>query len=240
MPLLDHFHSPVSDERHWDGFHSKWANVLVDDLNLNLLPEGYFAEPQTSRGFPVEVDVATTERRNRAASRGATATLPAPVWSPSAPTLTVPAAFVDTFEVKVFNTDEGPRLVAAIELVSPRNKDRPEARRVFAIKCASYLAQGISLIVVDIVTNRHFNLHDEIVGLMPSSAAFVFPDTPHLYASAYQPIHRDEQDQIDVWLQALAVGEELPTLPLALTAEIVLPIDFEATYVEACRLLRFP
>ena len=176
MPLLDHFHSPVSDERNWNGFHSKWANVLVDDLNLNLLPEGYFAEPQTSRGFPVEIDVATTERRHGAPRNATTATLQVPVWSPSAPTLTVPAAFVDTFEVKIFNTDEGPRLVAAIELVSPRNKDRPDARRVFAIKCASYLTQGISLIVVNVVTNRHFNMHDEIVGLMPSSAAFVFPD----------------------------------------------------------------
>jgi hypothetical protein len=239
MPLLDHFHSPVSDERNWNGFHSKWANVLVDELNLNLLPEGYFAEPQTGQGFPVEVDVATTERRQRAA-RGATATLPAPVWTPSAPTLTMPAAFVDTFEVKVFNTDEGPRLVAAIELVSPRNKDRPDARRVFAIKCASYLAHGISLIVVDVVTNRHFNMHDEIVGLMPSSAALVFPDTPRLYASAYRPIRRDDRDQIEVWLRTLAVGEELPTLPLALTADIILPIDFEAAYTEACRLLRFP
>jgi hypothetical protein len=241
MPLLDHFHPPLSDERGWRGFHSKWANVLVDELNETLLPDGYFAEPQTDKGLPVEIDVATREHGNGATSGGAaTATVPARIWSPPAPTLTMPTAFVETFEVQVFNTEEGPRLVAAIELVSPRNKDRAEARRAFAVKCASYLAQAISLIVVDVVTNRQANLHDEIVGLMPSGAAFAFPGTPRLYASAYQPILREEQEQLDAWLHPLAVGQELPTLPLALTAEIVLPINLETTYLEACRKLRLP
>jgi hypothetical protein len=44
-PLLDHFHPPLSEERRWEWFHSKWAIVLVDNLNQHLLPEGYFAEP---------------------------------------------------------------------------------------------------------------------------------------------------------------------------------------------------
>ena len=25
MPLLDHFHPPLSDERHWESFHAAWA-----------------------------------------------------------------------------------------------------------------------------------------------------------------------------------------------------------------------
>ena len=45
-------------------------------------------------------------------------------------------------EVRTLATDTGPKLVAAIELVSPGNKDRPAERRAFAIKCASHLAQG--------------------------------------------------------------------------------------------------
>jgi hypothetical protein len=241
MPLLDHFHPPLSDERRWDGFHSKWANVLVDELNETLLPEGYYAEPHVHVGPRVEIDVATSERDGGAAAGGATtATLPVRAWSPPAPTVTLPAAFVDTFEVQVFNTESGPQLVAVIELVSPANKDRAEHRRAFAVKCASYLAQGIGLLVVDVVTNRRANLHDEIVGLMLPAASFVFPGTPPLYASAYRPLHREEQDQIEAWLHPLGVGQELPTLPLALTAEVVLPINLEAAYVEACRKLRLP
>lgn len=243
MPLLDHFHPPLSEERHWDGFHSKWANVLVDALNETLLPPGYFAEPHVHIGAPVEIDAATFERGHTDGPArtpdGATATLPVQVWSPSAPTLVMPAAFPDTFEVRVFRTEAGPTLVAAIELVSPANKDRPESRRTFAVKCASYLCQGISLIVVDIVTSRHVNLHDEMVRLLPNGDSFVFPKNPLVYAAAYRPIRRDQADQVDIWLSPLTTGQPLPVLPLALTAELCLPINLETTYVDACRKLRY-
>jgi len=53
-----------------------------------------------------------------------------------------------------------------------------------------------------------------------------------LSAVAYRPIVR-EGEQIDVWTAPLAVGEGLPTLPLAINAEIALPIDLEATYTAA-------
>ncbi len=81
----------------------------------------------------------------------------------------------------MFSTDAGPTLVAAIELVSPSNKDRPQTRLAFAIKCASYLAQGIHLIVVDVVTNRTANLHNEIMALM-EKAGFDLPPKAKLYA----------------------------------------------------------
>src|SRR6516225_1049993 len=58
---------------------------------------------------------------------------------------------MDTFEVQVRDAAQR-RLVAAVELVSPANKGRPAHRRDFAIKCASYLRQHISVIVVDVVT----------------------------------------------------------------------------------------
>jgi len=51
MPLLDHFHPPLSEVRHWEGFHARWASALVDELNLTLLPPGYFAEPLRSWGM---------------------------------------------------------------------------------------------------------------------------------------------------------------------------------------------
>lgn len=185
MPLLDHFHPPLSDERHWEGFHSKWANALVDDLNERLLPPGYFAEPELHFGTRVEIDAATFARRSAAPP-----VAPLPISQPCTPTLVMPAIFSDTFEVQIISTDSGPTLVAAIELVSPGNKDREEQRRAFAVKCASYLNQGISLIFVDIVTNRHTNLHNEIASLLPHSEQFLFPANPLLYAAAYQPVEK--------------------------------------------------
>jgi hypothetical protein len=58
MPLLDHFHPPLSTKRHWHSFHNAWSTYLADDLNQSL-PEGYFAEPNAQ--FGIEVDVAMTD-----------------------------------------------------------------------------------------------------------------------------------------------------------------------------------
>jgi hypothetical protein len=243
MPLLDHFHPPLSLERRWESFHAAWSGSLADALN-RILPAGYFAEEQTHAGAGVEIDVATVERRGAVTASGpdgsATATLPAQVWSPPAPALTVPAVFADDFEVRVFNTESGPRLVAAIELASPRNKDRSEARQAFAVKCASYLHQGISLIIIDIVTERRANLHQEIMQLLPGGASAPIPADGLLYAVAYRPIRREQREEIDIWPERLAVGNRLPILPLALNAEVCLPVDLEATYPDACQRRRLP
>jgi hypothetical protein len=241
MPLLDHFHPPLSLERHWESFHAAWSGSLADALN-RVLPLGYFAEEQTHAGAGVEIDVATMEGAQEGAARGgngpAVATLPPQVWSPPAPELTVPAVFADDFEVRVFSRKTGPRLVAAIELVSPRNKDCPEARRALAIKCASYLHQGISLILVDIVTERRANLHDEVMQLLPNRGLPDATSALPLYAVAYRPIRRGGREEIDIWPMTLALGAALPVLPLALNAEVSLPVDLEATYMDACQRRR--
>jgi hypothetical protein len=241
MPLLDHFHPPLSLERRWESFHAAWSGSLADALNRTL-PAGYFAEEQTHAGAGVEIDVATLERGEGPAGTRpngpATATLSARAWSPPAPALTIPAVFADDFEVRVISTATGPRLVAAIELISPRNKDRPDARRGFAIKCASYLHQGISLIILDIVTERHANLHEEVMQLLPAGSPSPQLAGLFLYAVAYRPVRRESREEIDIWPEPLAVGSPLPGLPLALNAEAGLHVDLEETYMDACRRRR--
>ncbi len=123
-------------------------------------------------------------------------------------------------------------------MVSPGNKDRPSERRAFATKCASYLAQGVSLIVMDVVTNRHANLHNEVMRLLEAAPGLDLPAEVSLYAVAYRPVRRGERDAIDLWLRRLAVGEPLPTLPLRLTGDLFVAVDFEAAYQEACRRRR--
>ncbi len=82
------------------------------------------------------------------------------------------------------------------------------------------------------------NLHDEIVRLLSKEASFFFPANPSLYATAYRSMPRDDAEQTEVWLAPLAVGGPLPVFPLALTAELCLPIDLESTYMDAGRRLR--
>ncbi len=240
MPLLDHFHPPLSVERHWESFHAAWCGSLADELN-RLLPDNYFAEEQPHSGPSVEIAVATFERQTASPASqngGAPTTLTAAMWAPPAPAFSVAAVFADDFEVRVFNTRTGPRLVAAIEMVSPRNKDRPESRPAFVHKCASYLYQGISLILVDVVTDRHAQFHNDLLREINAAAELLQPPEVRLYAAAYHPVRRGQREEIDVWPAALALGAPLPVLPLALNADLVLPVDLEATYAHACRRRR--
>lgn len=240
MPLLDHFHPPLEDERHWEGFHSMWANCLTITLNERLLPDGYFAEPHVHAGAAIEVDAAVWDYHGGLplTTEGTTATLPARTWAPPGPTLTMPMEFIDTFEVQVYSPKGAMKLVAVIEIVSPSNKDRPDTRRAFAVKCASLLNQGIGLLVVDIVTKRLANLHDDIVRLLPKGESHLFPGSPELYTAAYRPVRTKTVEQAQVWLSPLAVGGALPAMPLWLSDGPCLRIDLEETYTDACRRLR--
>jgi hypothetical protein len=135
--------------------------------------------------------------------------------------------------VQVYSGMAGPTLVAAIELVSPGNKDRDESRRAFDAKCAAYLQRGIGLVVVDIVTSRHAILHDELMTMLALGNGARFPTSTPNYATAYRPVHRKERTEIDDWRERLEIGQSLPTLPLAVRGLASLPIDLEGTYMEA-------
>jgi hypothetical protein len=239
MPLLDHFRPPLFPRRHWESFHVTWAGAMADALNEDLLPEGYFAEEHAHAGAPVEIDVATFADDHPGPAANGTATRTARTYTPPAPPLVVPAAFPDTFEVRVYRAEGGARLVAAVELVSPGNKDRESHRRAFAAKCAGYLAEGVGLLVVDVVTTRQANLHAAVMGLLGQSNTGL-PEDVQLYAVAYRPVVRDGADQVEVWPEPLAVGGGLPTLPLSLSAEGCVPIDLEGTYTAARGRRRLP
>ena len=232
MPLLDPFRPPLFPKRHWESFHVTWAGAMADALNETLLPEGYFAEEHAHAGARVEIDVATFADHPGPATGGAVATR---TYAPPAPALSVPAAFPDEFAVKVYEAEGGARLVAAVELVSPANKDRPEHRRAFAAKCAGYLAQGIGLIVVDVVTTRRADLHADVLRLLGRDGGTGLPAGSDLYAAAYRPVEREKATVLDVWHEPLAVGGGLPTLPLWLRGGLCVPVELQATYDRTCR-----
>jgi hypothetical protein len=244
VQLLDHFHPPLSTVRHWESFHARWAAAMADVLNDALLPGEYFAEVQVHVGSRVEVDVGTFAYASTSVAHAhragtATATLAAHPWAPPAPAMRISTVFPDSLEVLVFSSEAGPTLVAAIELVSPGNKDREEHRRAFAAKCSSYVQQGIGLMIVDIVTNRQANLHNAFVRLLHAGGSFLLPEEL-LYATAYRPVRREDTDEIEVWPATLTVGRSLPVLPLPLDKALCVPLDLGATYGEACQRSRLP
>lgn len=237
MPLVDHFHPPLSEFRHWEGFHSSWASTIAHQLNDHLLPPRYFAEPHVRWGKQVQIDVATFE--HHLASTGEDGGVKTKVWSPPQParTYVVDFAQIDVAEVQVINDQEGPNLVAAIELVSPANKDRPSHRKLFAVKCAAYMQSGVCVVIVDIVTGRTSNLHREILATLQLPAEQDENPAP-LYAVAYQVKERGDQCLLDAWCESIELGANLPTLPLWISDETALPLDLEESYSATCRSLR--
>jgi len=81
------------------------------------------------------------------------------------------------------------------------------------------------------VTSRRTNLHTQIMELLNVTDPSHLPADAMLYAVAYQPLRRQKREVVDLWPVPLAVGETLPLLPLALNAELYMPVDLEATYM---------
>ncbi len=236
MPLLDNFHPPLSQERHWESFHASWANEIMATLNQGVLPPGYFAETQVHFGNRVEIDVATMEEAGQSpVSAGGNGGV-AVADSTSTEVLIMPAVFPDSIEVQVFEESGGASVVGAIELVSPANKDRAEARLAYAAKCAACLQSKIGLIVIDVVTQGRANLRNELIALLKQNDALLFPSGPALYAAAYRPLRTETHgDIVEMRLAGLDIGATLPTLPLALRRGPVISIDFDFTYENARR-----
>ena len=236
MPLLDHFHAPLLPMFPWESFHAFWAGEMAAMLN-RILPQRYVAVIHTHLGSRVEADVAEWERTDNGAEpvsgNGHNGGIVVQTYAPPRTALTMSIVFPDDLEVRVLDRREGAQLAAVIELASPGNKDRPETRRLYAAKCAAYLASGVGVICLDIVTSHHFNLHNEIVELLAAGNAFAMPEDVFLYAVAYRPARRDEKSLVDVWPHPLTVGQSLPVLPLALRGDGVVPLDLDATYTEA-------
>jgi hypothetical protein len=238
MPLLDHFNPPLNRTHPWRSFHGAWAAAMARLLNQGILPPGYYAVPLVDFDGSVEIDVAALREHGATVAEGESAA--SQPWSAPAPgaTVAVEMPAVDAVEVQVFADDGDPRLTAAVELLSPRNKDRPQARRAFAVKCVGYLQQGSSVVVVDTVTTRRANLHEEILSLLGVAAGTV-ATPPGLSAVSYRAADRDEEEQqLQLWPEPLALGQPLPTLPLWIAADFSVRLDLETSYRTACDDLR--
>jgi hypothetical protein len=241
MPLLDHFHPPLRGPRRWEGFHHAWAANIAQHLNQEILPAGYFAESEISLGPNLEIDVATLETTSAQAATGTGAATT--VWAPPRPTLSfaVDFAHLDVCEVRVFEELGGAELRAAIELVSPANKDRPGHRRTFAAKCAGYLRHNVAVVVVDVVTDRGADLHAELLEVLDAGKAGATWQSPTgLYAVAYRPVPVRDGPRVEAWPESLTLGQPLPVLPLWLGIDLCVPLRLEDSYLTTCAGLRIP
>jgi hypothetical protein len=232
MPLRDHFRPPVSKRHSWEGFHGMWPMAIVQQLREQL-PAGYTAAPLVRLGSnfdePLIVGAFPPTRDDIA-----------PVVA-----LEVEHEVDYEYEVRIYDTapehEEAERertLVAAIEIVSPANKDRPRSRNAFVAKCAELVRRGVAVSIVDPVTIQHFNLYAELMAFTGYAGADpMCANPPPISAASVRRGPRGEKVLFEAWSRALAVGEPLPLLPLWLSQEVSVALDLERSYESACHSL---
>jgi hypothetical protein len=238
MPLRDHFRPPLDDLASWEELHGQWPAFIVHHLRKHL-PAGYVAGPRVHSGSYVEIDVAAFEKDDPAsppAFNGGNGGVATAVWAPPKPSIAVETALPenDEYEVRIYDAKRGRRLVAAIEIVIPANKDRPEHRNIFVAKCVALLRKGVAVSIVDLVTTRHFNLYAELLTLIGHGDPTLGAEPPDIYAASCRWVEKGKRSLLEAWSYILAVGQPLPILPLWLAENLVIPLDLDPSYEQAC------
>ena len=245
MPLRDHFRPPVWTRSSWEGFHGMWPATMVQQL-VRVLPDDFTAEPRVHLGSYFEIDVCAYEEDDPKtlgfSAKGDSGSVATATWAPPKPTFTADVDLTEqyAYEVLVYDQSRGRLLVAAVEIVSPANKDRPENRRAFVTKCAALLQQGVCVSIVDLVTTRNFNLYADLLALFDRPDPAFAPNPPSVYAVTCRCRKVGQTSRLESWAYPLAIGEPLPNLPIWLSDEFKVTLELEASYEETCRVLRIP
>ncbi len=241
MPLRDHFRPPVDDVHSWDELHGMWPAMIVQKL-IEFLPEPYFAAPGVHLGTLYEVDIGTY-RRPVAEGNGAEVAeggVAVATYAPPKPTLTLEPQLPkqDVYEVRIYDSRRNRHLVAAIEIISPSNKDRPESRATFVAKAATLLKNNICVSIVDVVTTYDFNLYADLMDFVHGIDPALGSEPPPIYAATLRTRYEDGRRLMDNWYHPLAIGQPLPTLPIWLKENWAIALDLESSYEDSCRTLR--
>ena len=242
MPLRDHFRPPVEKRHSWDELHGGWPMIIVQKL-FPQLPDGFVAAPGVHLGTAFEIDVSTYEQDEPiAASRpGVGGGVVVAPHAPPQPTLTLETELPDQdeYEVRVYDERHGRRLVAAIELISPSNKDRPVSRRAFVGKVAALLQRNVCVSLVDVVTIRDFNLYADVLEFIGGHDPALEGRPPSLYAVTIRGRKRPRRRSLlESWFHPMQIGQPLPTLPIWLDDDWNIDLELESSYEETCRFLR--
>lgn len=120
------------------------------------------------------------------------------------------------------------RTVAIIEIVSPGNKESKTAARSFSEQAAGFIRSGVHLIVIDLfpqTSSAPDGIHESIWREFAGGPVVARPALKPLMAAAYEA-----SNPPSAYVEPLAVGDELPPLPLFLEPGYYVPMPLEETY----------
>lgn len=214
----------------YHNFHYRWIAAIMDRLNAGLLPSGYFAMAEQIVGGP-EPDVVAlqTDRRNGGPpeSNGGVALAPVETKTRFVLSVTPEQERYARKTNQVVIRHELGDVVAVIELVSPGNKDRRKALYQFVDKTVELLQQRVSLLVIDPFppgTHDPEGMHAAIWSEL-SDESFELPEDKPLAMAAFQAVPVKT-----AYIEAIAVGDPLPDMPLFLHEDRGIELPLEETY----------
>jgi hypothetical protein len=226
MPLHDWTRVPAGL---YHDFHQSWSIRIKDSLNSGLLPKGLSAlvEQHARERVP---DVLTIESFDRTASladgNGGVATMAPPV------TRIVRRTAAEAYAEKanrivIRHHLDLDQIVAVIEIVSPGNKDGRGSFRAFVEKTVEFLKAGIHVLIVDPFppTRRDpFGIHKAVWDELKEED-FEFPEGKDRILVSYQSL----RSEYTAYVEPVAVGDELPDMPLFLARELHIKVPLEST-----------
>jgi hypothetical protein len=119
------------------------------------------------------------------------------------------------------------QVVAVIEIISPGNKSSQHAFRSLVEKAYNLLKSGVSLLVVDLFPPSHRDaqgIHKAIWETILDEP-FEMPIDKPLTVAAYMAGELKR-----AYVEPVAVGDALPSLPIFLDQRIYVPAPLEVTY----------
>ena len=211
----------------YHAFHHEWISEIGRALNRSL-PEDYYALPeQQAAGFGP--DVLTLQLDDPADDHAPGGTATATAIKPQ----TRFTAEID----KVFHKRKkssiavrhvsGDRIVAMVELVSPGNKSSEYPYKSFIDKACELLEYQIHLLIVDPFPpgpRDPDGVHAAIWGRY-AEEKFDLPEDAPLTLVSYEC-----DSHTRAYIDPIAVGSPLPSMPLFLQPHAHIPVPLEETY----------
>jgi hypothetical protein len=208
-------------------FHVNWISALSTALNQGVLPDGYYALAEQRMGTPIP-DVLTLHAPGTVRDEpqepdgGGIAVAVSPPRTPY-----VQQSDVDAYlrrENRVVVRHPCGEVVAVIEILSPGNK---HSHAAFLDKAIEFLLQGVHLLLIDLFppTPRdpqgiHGALWNEF-----AIEPFRLPPEKPLTLAAY-----DAGPVNTAYVEPVAVGDELPAMPMFLSTGRSVPVPLAETY----------
>lgn len=215
-------------------FHCTWIPLIKIRLNDGLLPSGYYAQVEQAAGETTTDVLALQTDERDARQHEEPAGIAVSVAPPQVEiTASLEAAHYAAQRRRlVVRHSSDDRVVAVIEVISPGNKAGRREWRKFIDKATGLIQESKHLLVVDLLppTRRGPNgVHGAIWAELGDDSYTVPPGKPLTMASyAADEIPR-------AYVQPLAVGDNLPFMPLFLTSQTYVSVPLEETYTAAYR-----